>query len=171
MDSEPIDIIDPTDGRVLYFSCDRFIADIGEGDCCFICGAKPGSKEFDEEHVFPDWIVRRFRLGSDFLDLPLDRSVSLRRYVVNCCQECNGRMSQVFETPLSTLTNGYTTPNSRIPDLVVHFTGFFGPRSYHVGGANVLMGAGTVHFLSNSMDLATHRALHSRNGREPVGVS
>jgi hypothetical protein len=30
MDTKPIDIIDPTDGRVLYFSCDRFIADIGE---------------------------------------------------------------------------------------------------------------------------------------------
>jgi prepilin-type N-terminal cleavage/methylation domain-containing protein len=71
---------------------------------------------------------------------------------------------------LSTLTNGYTTPNSRIPDLVVHFTGFFGPRSYHPGGASVLMGDGTVHFLSSSIDLSTHRALHSRNGREIVGV-
>jgi prepilin-type N-terminal cleavage/methylation domain-containing protein/prepilin-type processing-associated H-X9-DG protein len=71
---------------------------------------------------------------------------------------------------ISTLTNGYTTPNSRIPDVVVHFTGFFGPRSYHPGGANVLLGDGTVHFLSNSIDTATHRALHSRNGREVLGT-
>ena len=70
----------------------------------------------------------------------------------------------------STLTNGYTTPNSRIPDVVVHFTGFFGPRSFHSGGANVLMGDGTVHFLSSSMDAAMHRGLHSRNGREVVGL-
>ncbi len=69
----------------------------------------------------------------------------------------------------STLTNGYTTPNSRIPDLVVHFTGFFGPRSFHTGGANVLMGDGTIRFLSNSVDARTHRALHSRNGGEVPG--
>ena len=69
----------------------------------------------------------------------------------------------------STLTNGYTTPNNRIPDLVVHFTGFFGPRSFHTGGANVLMGDGAIRFLSNSIDAGTHRALHSRNGGEVPG--
>ena len=69
----------------------------------------------------------------------------------------------------STLTNGYTTPNSRIPDVVVHFTGFFAPRSYHAGGANVLMGDGTIRFLSNSINAGTHRGLHSRNGGEVLG--
>ena len=69
----------------------------------------------------------------------------------------------------STLTNGFTPPNSRIPDVVVHFTGFFGPRSFHPGGANMLLGDGTVRFLSSSMDVATCRALHSRNGREVIG--
>lgn len=70
---------------------------------------------------------------------------------------------------LNVLTNGYNTPNSRIPDLVVHFTGFLGPRSWHVGGANVLLGDGTVRFLSNSIDTSTHRALHSRAGGEILG--
>ncbi len=70
---------------------------------------------------------------------------------------------------MCTLTNGYTTPNSRIPDVVTHFTGFFGPRSYHTGGANVLMGDGTVRFFSDSIDAATHRGLHSRNGGEVIG--
>jgi prepilin-type N-terminal cleavage/methylation domain-containing protein/prepilin-type processing-associated H-X9-DG protein len=62
---------------------------------------------------------------------------------------------------LCTLTNGYTTPNHRIPDVVTHFTGFFGSRSYHTGGANLLMGDGTVQFLSNSIDVKTYRNLHS----------
>ena len=35
---------------------------------------------------------------------------------------------------ISTLTNGYSPPNSKLPDVVVHFTGFFGPRSYHASG-------------------------------------
>ena len=69
---------------------------------------------------------------------------------------------------ISTLTNGYLTPNSRIPDVVVHFTGFFGPRSYHPGGAMAAMGDGSVRFLPNTIDVRTHRALHSADGNEVV---
>lgn len=70
---------------------------------------------------------------------------------------------------ISTLTNGYTTPNSRVPDVVVHFTGFFGPRSWHTGGAHVLMGDGTVRFVSDNVDATLHRRIHSRDGGETVG--
>ncbi|TXT17260.1 MAG: hypothetical protein FD138_4604, partial [Planctomycetota bacterium] len=69
---------------------------------------------------------------------------------------------------ISSLTNGYSPPNSRIPDLVTHFTGFFGPRSFHDGGAHAAMSDGAVRYLSNSIDTAMHRAIHSRDGREPV---
>ena len=69
---------------------------------------------------------------------------------------------------LCTLTNGYSTPNSRIPDVVTHFTGFFGPRSHHTGGAHVMMGDGAVRFLSDSTDTFLHRAIHSRDGGEVV---
>lgn len=70
---------------------------------------------------------------------------------------------------ISTLTNGYTTPNSRIPDVVTHFTGYFAPRSYHTGGAHVVLGDGAVRYLSNSIDATLHRGLHSRNGGEVLG--
>jgi len=70
---------------------------------------------------------------------------------------------------ISTMTNGYLPPNSRIPDIVTHFTGFFGPRSFHAGGAQVLMGDGAVRFLSENIDVLLHRGLHSRDGRELVG--
>jgi prepilin-type N-terminal cleavage/methylation domain-containing protein len=70
---------------------------------------------------------------------------------------------------MNTLTNGYTTPNSRIPDVVTHFTGFFGPRSFHTGGASALLGDGSVRFLSDSINAAVHRGIHSRAGGEVVG--
>ncbi|MCA9142386.1 MAG: DUF1559 domain-containing protein [Planctomycetaceae bacterium] len=70
---------------------------------------------------------------------------------------------------ISTLTNGYSTPNSRIPDLVIHFTGFFAPRSFHVGGALATMGDGAVRFLSDTIETTAHRALHSGNGGEVIG--
>ena len=67
------------------------------------------------------------------------------------------------------MTNGYSTPNSRIPDLVTHWTGYFGPRSWHPGGAHVLMGDASTQFLSDSIDSDLHRALHSADGGEVVG--
>src|SRR5439155_332179 len=69
---------------------------------------------------------------------------------------------------ISTLTNGYSPPNSKIPDIVTHFTGFFGPRSYHGVGANLLFGDGAVRFLTNNTDVLICRALHSRDGGETV---
>ncbi|ADB16580.1 protein of unknown function DUF1559 [Pirellula staleyi DSM 6068] len=69
---------------------------------------------------------------------------------------------------MSTLTNGYSTPNSRIPDVVTHFTGFFAPRSFHPGGAMAMTADGGVRLLPNSIDLLVHRAMHSGNGGEAV---
>jgi prepilin-type N-terminal cleavage/methylation domain-containing protein len=77
--------------------------------------------------------------------------------------------SWAFSGAINSMTNGYHSPNSRIPDVVTHFTGYFAPRSYHSGGAQVLMGDASVHFLTDSTDTALHRALHSCDGGEVVG--
>lgn len=67
---------------------------------------------------------------------------------------------------MSTLTNGYTTPNHPIPDVVIHFTGFFAPRSYHPGGAMAVMGDGSVRLLPDNIEATVHRGLHSCDGGE-----
>lgn len=67
---------------------------------------------------------------------------------------------------MCTLTNGYSPPNSRIPDMAVHNTGFFAPRSFHSGGAVVALGDGSVRLLNNDIDTLLHRNLHSANGGE-----
>lgn len=65
--------------------------------------------------------------------------------------------------PYSVVTNGYLTPNSRIPDINVHGRGWFAPRSMHTGGAQVTMGDGSTHLVSDSIDRTIHVALHSSN--------
>ena len=42
-------------------------------------------------------------------------------------------------------------------------------RSRHAGGVNVVFGDGSVHFVANSVDLATWQALGSINGGEVLG--
>ncbi len=39
----------------------------------------------------------------------------------------------------------------------------------HTGGANVVLGDGSVRLLSNGIDVLLHRAIHSINGGEVVG--
>ena len=53
-------------------------------------------------------------------------------------------VSWAATTQGNSLTNGFLTPNSPIPDYVVHWSGFFGPKSWHRGGANVLFADGHV---------------------------
>jgi hypothetical protein len=77
-------------------------------------------------------------------------------------------ISWAFSGALNGLTNGYSPPNSKVPDLVTHMTGYFGPRSWHDGGAHVVMGDGSVHFLGDGMDAELHRALYTRAGGEKV---
>ena len=66
----------------------------------------------------------------------------------------------------NSLTNGFLPPNSPIPDYVIHWSGFFGPRSFHRGWANVLFADAHIAFLADATDVALHRGLHSIGGGE-----
>ncbi|WP_425615026.1 DUF1559 domain-containing protein [Anatilimnocola sp. NA78] len=72
---------------------------------------------------------------------------------------------------MSTLTNGYLPPNSPIPDVVTHFTGFFAARSFHPGGAMVAMGDGSVRLLADSTNSSVCRSLYSGDGGVDVAGS
>ena len=98
-------VVDDT-GKVIYFSLERFVRDIGLGDCCFICGASPSDVPFNNEHVIPEWILRRFGLFDRSLTLPNGTSMRYDRYTVPCCVVCNGLMGRVIEQSISALTEG-----------------------------------------------------------------
>ena len=74
--------------------------------------------------------------------------------------------------------NHYYTPNAKIYDCVSNdltpgegmFTaiGFRAARSRHPGGVNLLLGDGSVQFITDAVDLTTWRALATRAGGEIV---
>ena len=91
------------DGRILFYGLNDFIEKIANGDNCFICGADPNSKIFNDEHVIPDWILRKFDLHSQTITLPNGTTIQYGKYTVPCCEDCNSSLGDEFEKPISQL--------------------------------------------------------------------
>jgi prepilin-type N-terminal cleavage/methylation domain-containing protein/prepilin-type processing-associated H-X9-DG protein len=71
-------------------------------------------------------------------------------WVTSCCPTCN-------------------QPSRNMPCIVGSAANYCSARSYHPGGVNVLFGDGSVHFISNSVDINTWRALGTIAGNDEVG--
>lgn len=99
-------------GKVIFFSTQRFVDDICLGDCCFICGARPGSKPFNDEHVIPDWILRRYSLHDRFITFSNGQTFRYGQMKIPCCAECNTLMGQRIEAPMRDLVNAGHKPFS-----------------------------------------------------------
>lgn len=68
---------------------------------CFICGAAPAEREFNNEHVIPRWILKEHNLFDASLTLPNGQNVKYSTYKLRCCKTCNTRLAENFETPVS----------------------------------------------------------------------
>ena len=68
------------------------------------------------------------------------------------------------------LFNGYQPPNSPMVDVIGHGRGWMTARSWHTGGANLVMCDGRVVFVSDSVDANTFTGLFSTNGNELLGA-
>lgn len=78
-------------------------------------------------------------------------------------------MAWVYGLHSSTTFNAYLPPNSRIPNCTAHGTGRMKAASQHPGGVNVLLGDGSVRFVSDSISLFTWRALATRASADLTG--
>lgn len=95
-------------GKVIFFSLERFVKDICEGDCCFICGTTPAETQFNDEHILPEWILKKYNLHSKTINLPNKTSFKYAQYKIPCCTDCNSLMGKVFEKPIRELVQkGY----------------------------------------------------------------
>lgn len=90
-------------GKILLFGFQHFIDEIVKGDCCFICGAKRGSKHFNDEHIIPDWVLKRFNLHAKCVNLTNATQFRYGQYKVPCCKDCNTELGKYYEEPISNL--------------------------------------------------------------------
>jgi len=90
-----------SDGSVVLFSATRFVSEVCASDCCFVCGASHKVKPFNREHILPDWILRRYKLHDQTITLPNGDAHRYGTYRIPCCVECNTKLSETYEIPLS----------------------------------------------------------------------
>lgn len=90
-------------GQILFFGLRHFLNDVVNGNCCFICGSNPEIKPFNDEHVIPDWILRKFNLYNQTITLPNNTRIKYGQYKIPCCQDCNTELGRIYETPISKL--------------------------------------------------------------------
>jgi hypothetical protein len=92
-----------TDGKVRHFGREAFATLASDTDRCFVCGISSADASFNNEHVVPDWLLRRFGLHSRHITLPNGRQLMYGRYTLRCCRVCNSILGQRIETPISRL--------------------------------------------------------------------
>lgn len=75
----------------------------------------------------------------------------------------------ISSTGFHTLIQGYYPPNSKNPDFGNHGEVVSGPRSLHVGGAQLSLCDGSVRFVSENVNLAIFRNVFARNDGQVLG--
>lgn len=88
-------------GRLLFCSVDRFLANVCQGQHCFICDRTGREVVFNKEHILPDWLLKQFGLHGGSVTLPNRELHHYGTYKIPCCVECNNRLSKHFEIPIS----------------------------------------------------------------------
>ena len=141
-------------GKVIFFSAERFVRDICLGSCCFICGARPEDQKFNNEHILPEWLLRRFDLFSRTITLPNEGTVQYGRYTVPCCAECNSLMGRAIEEPISRVVEG----------------GAKAINDYVSGGhlLNMFVWMGLIYLKTHLKDRAHRVHLDARKGTEKI---
>jgi len=67
---EPSDSLLDDRGRLRHFGRPPFKKLAADLDRCFVCGTARNFVDFNDEHVIPDWILRRLSLHSRQITLP-----------------------------------------------------------------------------------------------------
>lgn len=130
------------------------MSDICEGNCCFMCGASPKDKEFNDEHVIPKWILRKLGIYKLSITLPNDTKIRYGQYTVPCCKECNSFLGSYFEEDIAAAVDG----------------GIESVNSYIVNGGawKIFLWLSLIFFKTHLKDSYLRKHLDQRKGEEPI---
>jgi hypothetical protein len=105
------------DGNYVFVSYKKFINEVVRGECCFLCCSPPDQKTFNDEHIIPRWVLRRFGLFKSSITLKNLEPSRYDKYRLPCCVECNSFLGEGIEEVISAATkDGFEGLNSYIEE-------------------------------------------------------
>jgi hypothetical protein len=84
-------------------------------DRCFLCGVGINKKNRSAEHIFPDWLLKKFDLWDERLVLLNRTSIPYREIKIPCCKECNNIHLGKLEAIMERATDGGYEKFSKLP--------------------------------------------------------
>lgn len=94
-------LIDLVTNNTLFFSLEDFQEKIVRSSCCFLCGATPEDKIFNQEHIIPFWLLKKHNLFVRNITLPNNTIFKYGSYTIPCCIDCNSFLGENIEKPIS----------------------------------------------------------------------
>jgi hypothetical protein len=93
-------IFDASGVRV-FTSIELFTNLVSRDDICFLCHETSIDKEFNQEHVIPNWVQNLCGLSDKYIKLPNETKFPYKNYKISCCKECNSFLGDCYESPIS----------------------------------------------------------------------
>jgi hypothetical protein len=99
VDQLPDKTIIDEDGNFIFLGQEAFLEKVVRASQCFVCAKD--IREHADEHVIPDWILRRCKLHDKLITLPNGTNFKYGAYKVPCCKSCNSFLGRHYEVPIS----------------------------------------------------------------------
>ncbi|MCZ1001471.1 hypothetical protein O1M63_30905 [Streptomyces mirabilis] len=72
-----------------------------EVDRCFLCGCSLTSTTRSDEHVFPQWLLDRYGIRKNKMQLLNGSNITYDRMLIPCCRKCNNEHLSKIESEVS----------------------------------------------------------------------
>ena len=75
-------------------------------DRCFLCGDILTEETRTKEHIYPEWLQKKFNLWNDSLVLLNRTTIRYKNLMIPCCKKCNRIMGAKIEKPIRQAVEG-----------------------------------------------------------------
>jgi hypothetical protein len=87
------------EGNYIFVGQSNFLERVIQGGFCFVCANEISDR--NDEHIIPDWIIRRCGLSNKSIKLPNQTLFKYTSYKIPCCKSCNKFLGDYYEKPIS----------------------------------------------------------------------
>jgi hypothetical protein len=131
-----------------------FVSLVNDPSHCVVCAKKMHQKT--NEHVIPNWLVRKHKLFDEEVRLPQGKSHKMSTYKVPFCRECNEVLGRKLEEPVAAAFGD----------------GFEAVEALAKAGDDRLFAwMNLMYFKTHYKDMQVRKNLDDRDGLESIGDS